>query len=60
MQKTDEFSIGVLSERSGVHIETIRYYEKIGVMPKPARSAAGTPVASQQQWFQKWWLEPRD
>ena len=44
MQKTDEFSIGVLSERSGVHIETIRYYEKIGVMPKPARSAAGYRV----------------
>ena len=27
---------------------------------EPARNAAGTPVASQQQWFQKWWLEPRD
>lgn len=44
MQQTDEFSIGVLSERSGVNIETIRYYEKIGVMPKPARSAAGYRV----------------
>lgn len=41
MTQNDEFSIGVLSERSGVNIETIRYYEKIGVMPKPARSAAG-------------------
>ena len=35
MTQNDEFSIGVLSERSGVNIETIRYYEKIGVMPKP-------------------------
>ena len=41
MKQADEFSIGVLSERSGVNIETIRYYEKIGVMPKPARSAGG-------------------
>lgn len=32
-------SIGVLSKQSGVNIETIRYYEKIGVMPAPARSA---------------------
>ena len=44
MKQTDEFSIGVLSERSGVNIETIRYYEKIGVMPKPARSAGGYRV----------------
>lgn len=26
----------------------------------PARNAAGTPVASQQQWFQRWWLERDD
>ncbi|MBS0470922.1 MAG: helix-turn-helix domain-containing protein [Proteobacteria bacterium] len=36
-----EFSIGDLSGKSAVNIETIRYYEKIGVMPKPARSAGG-------------------
>ena len=36
-----EFSIGALSRQSGVHIETIRYYEKIGVMPTPARSPGG-------------------
>jgi MerR family mercuric resistance operon transcriptional regulator len=41
MTQTDEFSIGILSERSGANVETIRYYEKIGVMPIPARSAAG-------------------
>ena len=34
-------SIGGLSRRTGVNIETIRYYEKIGVMPAPARSAGG-------------------
>ena len=36
-----EFPIGTLAKESGANIETIRYYEKIGVMPKPARSAGG-------------------
>lgn len=36
-----EFSIGTLAAMSGIQIETIRYYERIGVMPEPARSAAG-------------------
>ncbi len=36
-----DFSIGALSRESSVNIETIRYYEKIGVMPKPARSMSG-------------------
>src|SRR6266481_6962735 len=39
--RIDGLSIGALSKRSGVNIETIRYYEKIGVMPAPARSAGG-------------------
>lgn len=34
-------SIGELSKQSGVNIETIRYYEKIGVMPAPDRGANG-------------------
>lgn len=32
-------SIGELSRQSGVHIETIRYYEKIGLFPCPSRTA---------------------
>ena len=36
-----EFPIGALARESGVNIETIRYYEKIGIMPKPARSSGG-------------------
>lgn len=34
-------SIGTLSRKSGVNIETIRYYERIGVMPAPERTAGG-------------------
>lgn len=30
--------IGALAETSGVHVETIRYYQAIGLIPKPARA----------------------
>ncbi|WAJ31275.1 MerR family transcriptional regulator [Antarcticirhabdus aurantiaca] len=33
--------IGDLSKRSGVHVETIRYYERVGILPQPARQANG-------------------
>jgi len=32
---------GVLAKQSGVNSETIRYYEKIGLMPDPIRSEGG-------------------
>ena len=34
-------SIGQLAEAAGVHVETIRYYERRGLLPEPPRSAAG-------------------
>ncbi|OYU88999.1 MAG: transcriptional regulator [Bradyrhizobiaceae bacterium PARB1] len=37
-------SIGALSKASGVHIETIRYYERSGLLPKPARATNGRRV----------------
>lgn len=33
--------IGELAERSGTLVETIRYYESVGMMPDPPRSASG-------------------
>ena len=33
--------IGTLAARTGVNIETIRYYERVGVLPKPSRAANG-------------------
>lgn len=37
-------SIGETSRRTGVHIETIRYYERIGMLPHPRRTASGRRV----------------
>jgi MerR family mercuric resistance operon transcriptional regulator len=35
------YAIGQMSRETGVNIETIRYYERIGIMPKPDRTAGG-------------------
>jgi MerR family mercuric resistance operon transcriptional regulator len=37
-------SIGKLSRLTGVNIETIRYYERIGIMPVPPRTQSGQRV----------------
>lgn len=34
-------TIGVLAERAGVGPETLRFYEREGLLPKPGRTAAG-------------------
>ena len=34
-------SIGELAARAGVNLETVRYYERIGLMPEPARTEGG-------------------
>ena len=36
--------IGELSTASSTHIETIRYYEKEGLLPSPARTAGNLRV----------------
>jgi MerR family mercuric resistance operon transcriptional regulator len=30
--------IGQLAEAAGVHVETVRYYQQLGLMPRPARA----------------------
>ena len=37
-------TIGGLSKRTGVHLETVRYYEAIGIMPKPPRTPGRPPA----------------
>ena len=42
--RSKELTRGSLATRTGVTIETVRYYEKIGLMPDPARSPGGHRV----------------
>lgn len=35
------FTIGELAAHAGVGVETIRFYERQGILPEPPRSAAG-------------------
>jgi MerR family mercuric resistance operon transcriptional regulator len=41
MTAPQTFPIGRLSGQSGVNVETIRYYERIGLLAKPARTSGG-------------------
>lgn len=34
-------TIGKLADNAGINLETIRYYERIGLMPKPERTGGG-------------------
>ena len=36
-----DLTIGELARRSGYAVQTLRYYEQIGLMPKPPRTAGG-------------------
>ena len=35
----DQLTIGQVAEQAGVHKETIRYYQSLGLVPEPARPA---------------------
>lgn len=39
--QTSPLSIGTLAKRVGVNIDTIRYYEREGLLPEPVRRASG-------------------
>ncbi|MEA3277385.1 MAG: helix-turn-helix domain-containing protein [Pseudomonadota bacterium] len=42
-------TIGVLSRETGVNVETIRYYERIGLLPEPARTEGGHRLYNEDQ-----------
>lgn len=45
--KRTSLSIGALSRNTDCNIETIRYYERIGMLPEPPRTAGGHRVYSE-------------
>lgn len=44
MMSESGFTIGRLAAMSGVNLETIRYYERIDLMPSPGRTGGGHRV----------------
>jgi MerR family mercuric resistance operon transcriptional regulator len=44
VSRADALTIGMLSALTGVNIETIRYYERVKVLPKPRRNGSGRRV----------------
>ena len=41
MRNAESLTIGKVADQGGVKVQTIRYYERRGLLPKPARTAAG-------------------
>lgn len=41
MDQVGRIAIGRLSKQTGTNIETIRYYERVALLPAPARSSGG-------------------
>ncbi|SEK56110.1 transcriptional regulator, MerR family [Colwellia chukchiensis] len=41
---SQKYSIGQLAKASGCKVETVHYYEKIGLMPEPSRTVGGHRV----------------
>jgi MerR family transcriptional regulator, mercuric resistance operon regulatory protein len=41
MNGSKPLAIGSLAKQTGANVETIRYYERIGLLPAPGRSAGG-------------------
>ncbi|QUW20949.1 Hg(II)-responsive transcriptional regulator [Sporosarcina sp. Marseille-Q4063] len=43
-----DFHIGELAEKCNVNKETIRYYERLGLIPKPSRTESGYRIYTEQ------------
>ncbi|MHA4875056.1 MerR family DNA-binding transcriptional regulator, partial [Enterococcus faecium] len=41
MKNNSEMTIGVLARTSKVTVETVKFYEKEGLLPKPLRPSTG-------------------
>lgn len=41
MKTENEMTIGILAKKSDVTVETVKFYEKVGVLPKPQKPSSG-------------------
>ena len=44
----DELTIGKLAKEANVHVETVRYYERRGLIPRPRRTVANYRLYSRE------------
>ena len=49
-------SIGALAQRCDTQVETVRYYERIGLMPSPARTNGGHRVYDEAHLKQRYFV----
>jgi len=45
----EQFSIGAMADTGNCKVQTVRYYEQIGLLPKPRRNSGNQRVYSRQQ-----------
>ncbi|MEQ9643661.1 MAG: helix-turn-helix domain-containing protein [Alphaproteobacteria bacterium] len=53
---TREITIGALARKTGAKVETVRYYERIGLMPAPPRAAGGHRRYGETQVRRLWFI----
>ena len=47
MQSSNQFTIGRLAQQAGVGIDTVRFYERRGLLPQPQRTPSGYRLYSE-------------
>ena len=47
---TEQYSIGAMARTGNCKVQTIRYYEQIGLLPKPRRNSGNQRVYSRQHY----------
>jgi DNA-binding transcriptional MerR regulator len=45
---SEQFSIGEMAKTGDCEVQTVRYYEEIGLLPKPARSAGNQRIYTRE------------
>ena len=40
-EKTKKMTIGQLAKKAGINLQTVRYYESLGILPEPERTESG-------------------